>query len=303
MSPDVAASIKARLLAQARQKGEAFELYLVRYTCERFLYRLGVSPLRDRCILKGAGLLSIWMADPYRSTRDVDLLGLGPSDEESVRATIETICAEPCPEDGLRFDMGSLEVSPIREEQEYQGQRAVMLAHLGTARIRLHVDFGFGDAVVPGADECDFPTILSSLPAPRLRTYPRVVVVAEKFQAMVRFGLANSRMKDFHDVWALSSTFAFDGSELQRAVIACFESRRTIWSSEVPSPLGMAMYTDASMQARWSAYLGSGAFRDAPPSDFDQVGELVRAFLGPMRESIIAGQAFKGHWMPGGPWT
>ncbi len=101
MSPDVPASIKARLLNRAKQRGEELELFLVRYACERFLYRLGASALRDQCILKGAGLLTLWMDDPYRSTRDVDLLAFGPSDEASIRVAMKTICAVPCPEDGL----------------------------------------------------------------------------------------------------------------------------------------------------------------------------------------------------------
>ena len=123
-------------------------------------------------------------------------------DEASIRAVIETICAVACPEDGLTFDLGSLDLSPIRAEDEYQGQRVVMRAYLGKARIRLQIDFGFGDAVTPGPEDAVYPTLLDTLPAPRLRTYPQVVTVAEKFEAMVQLGLRNSRMKDFHDIWA-----------------------------------------------------------------------------------------------------
>jgi hypothetical protein len=220
MSPDIAASIKARLLNRARTQGSELELVLVRYACERFLYRLGASAARERCVLKGAGLLTLWMDEPYRATRDVDLLAFGSSDDAGIREVMETICAVPCPEDGLRFDLDSLDISPIRTEEEYQGRRAVLRAFLGKARIRIQVDYGFGDAVTPGPEDAEYPTLLDGLPNPRIRTYPRVVTVAEKFQAMVDLGRRNSRMKDFHDVWALSSKFAFDGTALREAVSA-----------------------------------------------------------------------------------
>jgi predicted nucleotidyltransferase component of viral defense system len=302
VSPDVAASIKARLLNKARARGEEFELFLVRYACERFLYRLGASEFRDRCILKGAGLLTLWMDDPYRATRDLDFLAIGSNDEASIRAVIETICAVACPEDGLIFDLNSLDLSPIRAEDEYQGQRVVMRTYLGKARIRLQIDFGFGDAVTPGPEDAEYPRLLDSLPAPWLRTYPQVVTVAEKFEAMVHLGLRNSRMKDFHDIWALSSAFAFGGPLLREAVGACFERRGTVWTRESPDVLGPAFYADGNLQARWSAYTRGGVFRTPPPAAFESIGERVRAFLGPVRDSIVGGASFEMHWGAGGPW-
>jgi len=302
MSPNVAASIKARLLKQAKEKGEEFESFLVRYACERFLYRLGASALRERCILKGAGLFTLWMGDPYRATRDLDFLAFGSSDEASIRTTMETICAVPCPEDGLRIDLGSMLLSPIRAEEKYQGQRAVLRAYLGTARIRLQIDFGFGDAVTPGPEDAEYPTLLHELPAPRLRTYPRVVTVAEKFEAMVQLGRRNSRMKDFHDIWALSCQFAFDGRVLRKAVAVCFERRGTAWSPETPDVLGSEFYSDADLRARWDAYTRAGAFRTAPPASFESIGNCLQDFLGPVREHIVAGNRFEMHWVAGGPW-
>ena len=302
MSPDIAASIKARLLSRAKEHGVELELFLVRYACERFLYRLGASELRERCILKGAGLLTLWMDEPYRATRDLDLLAFGSSDDAGIRATMETICAVPCPEDGLRFDLASLDISPIRAAEEYDGRRAVLRAFLGKARIRIQVDFGFGDAVTPGPEDAEYPTLLDGLPVPRIRTYPRVVTVAEKFQAMVDLGRRNSRRKDFHDIWALSSAFEFDGTVLRNAVSACFERRRTAWTTEVPDVLRATFYGDAELQARWSAYLRAGAFRVSPPASFELIGERIRSFLGPVRASIVAGDPFNRPWHPGGPW-
>jgi predicted nucleotidyltransferase component of viral defense system len=303
MSPDIAASVKARLLARAKQRGEEFELFLVRYACERFLYRLGASAFRDRCVLKGAGLLTLWMGDPYRATRDVDLLAFGPTDAASVREVVATICSVPCPADGLTFDLDSLDVSPIRVEDEYQGQRAVLRAHLGTARIRLQIDLGFGDAVTPGPEDAEYPTLLEGLPVPWLRTYPRVVTVAEKFEAMVRFGRLNSRMKDFHDIWALSSEFEFRGAALRQAVSACFDRRGTAWTPETPDVLGIPFYSARELQGRWMAYTRGTVFRKRPPIGFEPIGNRVREFLGPVRESIVTGEGFERHWGPDGPWA
>jgi len=302
MTPNVAASIKGRLLTKARERGEEFELFLVRYACERFLYRLGASELRDRCTLKGAGLLTLWMDDPYRATRDVDLLASGANDEAGIRTAMEAICSVSCPEDGLTFAIDGLTISPIRAEDEYPGQRAVLDAHLGTARIRLQVDFGFGDAVIPGPEESNYPTLLEGLPVPRVRTYPRAVTVAEKFEAMVNLGRRNSRMKDFHDVWVLSASFPFDGAELRNALARCFDRRRTAWTDEVPDALTPGFYADADLQSRWQAYLRAGAFQTPPPTSFEEIGEGVQGFLRPVRDSIVAGDPLEKRWPTGGPW-
>lgn len=302
MSPDVAASIKARLLNQARKREEEFEAFLVRYACERFLFRLGISSVRDRCTLKGAGLLGLWMDEPHRATRDVDLLAAGASDESAVRITMEIICREPCPDDGIRLDLGSLTVTPIRDEQRYTGQRAVLRAFLGKARIRLQVDFGFGDALPAPPEEARLPTLIDGLPAPAVRVYPRVATVAEKFEAMVQLGRRNSRMKDFHDIWALSEALAFDGASLLEAVSRCFDRRRTPWTPEPPDAMTPAFYADPELDTRWRAYLRKGGFRTSPPARFAAVGDRVRTFLGPVRDSILARTAFDRHWPPGGSW-
>jgi hypothetical protein len=302
MSPDIQASIKARLLNKVKETGGEFELFLVRYACERFLYRLGASVMRDRFILKGAGLLTLWMNDPYRSTRDVDLLAIGSSDTTSIIKIMNVICSVPCHEDGLAFDLDSLEISPIREEAEYQGQRAVLNAYLGKAKIRVQIDFGFGDAVSPGPEDAEYPTIINDLPAPQLRIYPKSVTIAEKFEAMIKLSRTNSRMKDFHDIWALSSAFPFDGALLREAISNCFERRKTTWTSEVPDPLTSIFYTHVKLQGFWNAYLRSSAFGTPPPMNFESIGERIRQFLGPIRDSILGGYPFKMNWPASGPW-
>ena len=288
MNRNFAASIMSRLRNQW-EGGVTFDLLLVRYACERFLYRLGESELRDRCILKGATLLALWMKEPYRATRDIDLLAFGESDEETVRTIITTVCSVPCEEDGITFDLETLRLSPIRESQKYQGQRARLDARLGRAKIPVQVDFGFGNAVTSVVDEESLPTLIDDVPPPLLRTYPRVATIAEKFETMVQLGTRNSRMKDFYDLWALSQTFAFDGSELREAVEGCFERRRTAWSQSVPEALTSAFYSNPDLQNRWQSYGQNGQLLSSPPSAFENVGTRIQLFMTPVRESIRGG--------------
>lgn len=301
MNRNFAASIMARLHNQ--WEGDVtFESLLVRYACERFLYRLGESGLRDRCILKGATLLALWMKEPHRATQDIDLLAFGENDEEAVRTIITTVCSVPCEEDGITFDLEILRISPIRESQKYQGQRANLRARLGTARIPVQIDFGFGNAVTSVVDEESLPTLISGVPPPLLRTYPRVATIAEKFETMVQLGTRNSRMKDFYDLWALSQTFAFDGSDLREAVERCFERRGTAWSQAVPEALTSAFYSNPDLQNRWQSYGQNGQLLSSPPSAFENVGTRIQLFMAPVRESIIEGLPFEMHWPAGGPW-
>lgn len=303
MSPDVAASVRARLLNQAKHSGEEFERTLARFAAERLLYRLGASTARERCLLKGASLLAVWLPDPYRATRDVDVLASGATDDEAIQALVAEVCAVHCPEDGLSFDLSELVVETIRPEEEYSGKRARFRAFLGKARIAVQLDVGVGDAVAVEPEVVTYPTMLPALPAPVLRAYPRELTIAEKFETMVKLGTRNSRMKDFHDVWALAGAFPFDSATLQRAVVACFERRGTIWTEEAPQVLAQAFYQAAEIATRWRNYLAAGAVLVAPPAQFDVIGERIIRFLGPVRERILAPNAVAGVWPPGGPWS
>jgi Nucleotidyl transferase AbiEii toxin, Type IV TA system len=275
MSPDVAASVRARLLAQAHASGEEFERTLVRFAAERWLFRLGTSAARNRCVLKGASLLTVWLSDPHRSTRDIDLLSFGDADDTAIRALITEVCAIPCSEDGIAFDLSELALEPIRAEEEYAGVRALFWARLGAARIRMQVDVAFGDAITSDPEEIEYPLSLQRLPAARIRAYPRVTTVAEKFEAMVKLGIRNSRMKDFHDVCALATAFAFDGVALRSAVIACFDRRGTPWTAERPAALTPAFYQHEDLQKRWQSYLKSGGILVPPPGRFVEVRQFL----------------------------
>jgi predicted nucleotidyltransferase component of viral defense system len=249
---DIGASVRARLLNLAREKGQALDLLLTRYATERLLYRLSITPHRDRFVLKGAMLMTTWFDDPHRPTRDVDFLGYGDPAPEPMLLAFKEICAIE-ENDGILFDVDAMRIELIREELEYGGLRLRTTARLAGARITVVIDIGFGDAVEPGVEEINLPVLLD-LPVPRLRAYARETVVAEKFQAMVLFGLANTRMKDYYDIWMLSRSYAFDAERLSRAIAATFERRGTAIPEDLPDALTPAFSTDATKQRQWEAF-------------------------------------------------
>lgn len=295
----IVASIRARLLAAAKRNGEELEQLLTRYCVERFLYRLGSSRHAGRFLLKGAMLFAVWEGQVRRPTRDADLLGFGDLAPESLSTIIGEICAVPCPEDGVTFLIDSIRVNAIREDQEYGGQRVVIDARLGKARLRCQVDVGLGDAVTPGPVEDEFPSMLAGLPRTTLRMYPRETVVAEKLEAMVQLGIANGRMKDFFDLWHLSRAFTFDGHVLSTAVKATFVRRGTVVPVDVPVVLGDDILADRTKLAQWTAFLRAAKFPE--PAWADLIAAL-RSFLLPLLTAVRGG-ANPGTWAAGGPWT
>lgn len=298
---DMAASVRARLLRQAKESGEEFQATLSRYVRERLLYRLSVSQYRDRFILKGALLFAYWMGEPHRPTRDIDLLGWGEPDIAILEQVFREICQVEVEDDGVQFLEDSIAGERIKEDQEYEGIRIRMLALLAGARVTLQVDVGFGDAVVPAAEEIMFPSLLN-LPAPRIRGYPRETVVAEKFQAMVALGILNSRMKDFYDLYSLSQRFDFDGATLSRAIQATFERRKTPIPMGLPLALTPAFYEDRQKLAQWNGFLRKGRLQ-AKTLPLGQVIESLANFLMPAARATANGEMFDQTWKAKGPWA
>lgn len=280
---DIGASVRSRLLKLARDRGQPFDLVITRYALERLLYRLSESAHRNRFALKGAMLVTTWFPDPHRPTRDLDLLGFGDSSEESILGVFREVCGMSA-DDGITFETDMLRIERIREELEHGGMRLRTVANLSRARINVVVDVGFGDAVEPGLEEIEFPVLLDSA-VPRLRAYPRETVIAEKFQAMVNLGRANSRMKDFYDVWLLSKVYEFDEARLAKAIAATFERRRTTIPSDVPDALTPEFARDASKRRQWEAFIRE---LRASPGSLETVVSDLAAFLMPMAEKARA---------------
>lgn len=273
---NVGASVRARLLQLAKASGQSFDLVLTRFALERLLFRLSQSPHADRFVLKGAMLMMSWFEDPHRGTRDLDLLGFGDPEPEAMLATFREILALDA-DDGVEFDANALRIDRIREELEYGGLRLRTTASINGARISLTIDIGFGDAMEPGAEMLDYPSMLA-FPAPRLRAYARETVVAEKFQAMVALGRANSRMKDFYDIWVLSKSFDFAGDRLARAITATFTRRETAIPVTLPDALTPAFANDEQKQRQWNAFVRDVS---ANPGSLEDVVASLAEFLMP----------------------
>jgi hypothetical protein len=277
LSPDRAASVRARLLMLAKSRGEDFNLILNRYATERWLYRLSISEDRDQLWLKGAMLFDLWMRVPHRPTRDADFLGFGPIDPAALERLVLRVSAVAS-EDGMEFERGSLSIEEIREEARYGGLRARIVGGLGRARCSLQLDFGYGDAVTPGPEDIELPTLLEDLPAPRLKGYPRATVAAEKLEAIAHLGMANTRMKDYFDLYALAREGAIDPDELGRAIMATFERRRTPLPDDVPVGLTSAFALDESRQRLWRAFLGRNRLSAPQLNDVvEALANFVRA--------------------------
>jgi hypothetical protein len=269
------------------------------YAMERPLYRLSQSAHGRQFVLKGALIFTAWRAPMYRPTQDIDLLGRISNDPAVIIAAFKDVCRQKVQGDGLMFDEKQVVAQRITEDADYHGVRVSLRGHLGNARIGLHVDIGFSDVVVPGPVELDYPTILV-LPAPHLHGYPRQSVVAEKFEAMVKLGQLNSRMKDFHDLWFLARNFDFDGASLSRAIAATFAQRNTTVPA-TPLALNPAFAQLQDKQIQWAAFLRRGR-PVGMPDDLGQVVTVIATFLGPVAQALAANKSFAAIWAPPGPW-
>lgn len=297
---DMAASVRARLLSYAKNNNEAFDLVLVRFALERLLYRLTMSSHCDRFVVKGAMMFQVWSDLKHRPTRDLDLLGTGEPNVEGFVKVFRDLCLQSVVDDGLVFIEDSVTATTMREDEEYEGIRMSFEARLASARIPIQVDIGFGDAITPSAELVVFPTVLD-LPGPQLQSYPKETVVAEKFQAMVKLGIANSRMKDFFDLFTLCDRFDFDGEIIRSAIAATFKRRKTIVPSLPPIALTSEFTEDKQKSIQWIAFLRKSNL-GGQNLNLNDVAIRLAGFLMPPAQAASRGADFKMTWKPSSGW-
>lgn len=273
---NIGASVRARLLNIARDQNQTFNFVLNRYAIERLLYRLSQSKHADRFVLKGATLLMTWFDEPFRGTQDLDLLGYGDPDPDAVLDLFREILAID-DEDGVHFDAAAARIDRIREEVEYGGVRIRTIAEIGGAKVPVSVDIGFGDATEPGAENLDFPVMLEMSP-PKLQGYARETVIAEKFQAMVALGHANTRLKDYYDIWILSQSFTFEDGRLPKAIAATFDRRGTPIPVDLPDGLTPEFAANDQKKKQWQSFIGGVAL---DPGSLSHVVESIASFIMP----------------------
>jgi len=298
---NVSASVRQRLLNVARAQNEDFQLVLTQYASERLLYRLSQSEHRDVFVLKGAMLFALWGGRPHRPTRDLDFLGRGENSADRFTQLFQGVCRLDVQDDGLDFRGDTVRCEVIRRDEEYEGLRIKLDARLARARIPIQVDIGFGDVITPCTRETAYPTILD-FPAPVISVYPRETVVAEKFQAMVMLGMANSRMKDFYDLWIIARRFEFQGPLLSQAIRATFERRQTPVPSKTPIALSPDFIEDRAKRIQWRAFVGKSRLHEEA-AGLEEVASLLRDFLLPPTEALARGRLLEMTWSPSGPWV
>jgi predicted nucleotidyltransferase component of viral defense system len=298
VSGNPSASILARLLTLAKQRGDDYSLLLNRFAMERLLWRLSQSAHADRFLLKGALLFTLWYGDPHRPTRDADLLGFGPDDEANLIATFRDIAAMPM-DDGIVFDPESVKADTIREDNSYGGTRIHLLARIASARCALRIDIGFGDAVTPQPQHVVYPTLLKNFQAPKLRAYPVYTVIAEKYHAMVLLGQANSRMKDFYDLAVIARRTELIGATLAAAIAATFARRQTALPTERPLALTREFSTDAGKVRQWQAFLNKNRITTGNLADTVALLDLL---LWPPTQVAAANSVATATWQPGLGW-
>jgi len=272
---DLAASIAQRLRNHASANKQDFNSVLTRYGLERLLFRLSQSRHAESFLLKGALLFLLWHNLPNRPTRDIDLLGFGPDDVDSVVAVFKEVCDEDG-HDAVSFDSASVKGQVIRKETGYGGVRVSMSAKLKNMKLPIQVDVGFGDVVTPEAQTEVFPGILDDLPSPILRVYPKFTVCAEKLEAIASLGMTNTRLKDFYDMWVLLGEDTMDEALLAQAVAATFRRRGTPIGADWPVGLTEEFSTDESKQRQWNAFTRKNGL-DAP--SLPEVVALLRGRL------------------------
>ncbi|MED5370193.1 MAG: nucleotidyl transferase AbiEii/AbiGii toxin family protein [Myxococcota bacterium] len=242
---------------------------------ERFLFRLAHSQHVDRFVLKGGLTTLLWAGEYGRVTRDIDLLGWGQNSVSAVSQRIGDVLDVEA-DDGVQFDAQSIEGAEIRVETAYVGVRVSFVADLAGMKLRMQVDVGFGDAVVPEPEWFEYPQLLD-LGAPRLLGYPAEATLAEKLHAVVTLGLANSRMKDYYDLWAAHQLGIVTGEGLGMAIRHTFSRRGTPVPSELPIGLSSEFAQDRSKQAQWKGFLRkSGLQTPALTEAVEAAAELAR---------------------------
>ncbi|WP_044882501.1 nucleotidyl transferase AbiEii/AbiGii toxin family protein [Neochlamydia sp. EPS4] len=246
-------SIYSRLKNVAKQRKRPVQEILKYYAIERFLFRLSASSHQIFFYLKGGLMLMVWNPMNHRPTVDIDLLAKTSNTVSHLQKIIHEICSTEVIPDGLLFDVESLRLSEAQLEAEYHGISASFSAKLFTAKLPMRIDFGFSDTILPQPAIVKYPTLLD-LPAPTLEGYTPQTSIVEKFESIIRLGFANTRMKDFYDIWLLIQQFDFDRDELQAIIQQIIKNRGTIVKSS-PIAFEETCYNHPLKQDQWKAFL------------------------------------------------
>ena len=297
---NIEASVRAKLQNKAKETNRPFAEVLQYYAMERFLYRLSQSKYADKFILKGALMFTVWQVPQRRTTLDIDFLARYDNEVAKIENVVREVCYAKVPTDGLIFDSRTVVGQKIKEDADYEGVRIKFKGFLERSRIAMQIDVGFGDVIYPRTEGIDYPVILD-FPKPHLKGYPIESVVAEKFEAMVKLGLLNSRMKDFYDLWLMARRFDFQGASLVEALKRTFSHRKTALP-EKPPLFAEEIYDEKSdRQTLWRAFLRKNQIKHAPEKLKDTALVIQKILAKPV-EVIYKKIEFDSEWRAPGPW-
>ena len=298
---NIEVSVRAKLQNKARETNRTFAEMLKYYSMERFLYRFSQSKYVDKFVLKGALLFTVWQIPERRSTLDIDFLAHFDDQVAAIETVMKDVCNVSVVPDGLKFDSTTVQGRKIKEDADYEGVRVKFICFLDRARIPIQIDVGFGDIIYPKTNAIEYPVILD-FPKPHLKGYPVESVISEKFEAMIKLGLLNSRMKDFYDIWLMMRQFDFKGSNIAKALIKTFKHRKTIL------PTGRPLFDEeisdekSDRQTLWIAFLRKSDIKHAP----DKLSIISKEIENFLIEPIIAiskDNKFCKKWKPSKGWN
>ena len=287
-----AISVKERLKKQAIEDGKTMQDKLVTFGLERTIYRLSVSKYAEKFTLKGGIFLYALFDGEYaRATIDIDLLAQHiPNDAEEMKNVFNDIFSIKC-DDALRFDLNTLKVINITEFKEYHGINVSIMGYLDRTRIPISIDIGFGDAVYPERMKMEFPVLLD-MDIPKVYAYSIYSVIAEKFEAFVSLGLANSRYKDFYDIYVLADSYDLNGMELMNAIIETFAHRETSFNDI--AAFEDDFIKDETRQGRWRTFIKKK--KALVQVEFEETMQLLKELLLPIVDSILNDNTFEQTW-------
>ena len=297
---NIEASVRAQLQNKAKETNRPFAEVLQYYGMERFLYRFSRSKYADKFILKGALMFTVWQVPERRTTLDIDLSARYDNQIATIEKVIRDVCKVAVTPDGLVFDSETVKGQKIKEDVYYEGVRVKFRGFLERSRIAMQIDMGFGDVIYPKPKTIDYPVILN-LPKPHLKGYPVESMVSEKFEAMIKLGLLNSRMKDFYDIWIIMRQFDFDGLRLVESLKRTFKHRKTSLPQRKPL-FAEEIYDEKSdRQTLWKTFLKKGDIKHAPDK-LRFTAKAIEEFLIKPLDAIKMEQKFSKKWEAPGSW-
>ena len=289
------AEIIQKKLKAYRKEAKAYvdsQRLLLRYGYECFFRRLIVSPYSSKLVLKGAMLPTTLELEGIRNTKDADFQMHGGSDERSVKTAFTEILKIEW-DDAISFDLKSLTVAASGRERAYPGCTVKLRGALGRTPLTLQFDVGFGEIITPGAATVEIRTLVD-FPTLKVKAYPWETVVAEKFEAIVKLGMRNNRMKDFYDLFTLATILEFRSEPLALAIIRTFEHRKTKLPTLTPVGLSQSFYKDNAKIKDWKAFIE----RHNLPNrvNLEDCCQKIQQFVGPLLKEIEAESQAKHTW-------